>query len=440
MSLLVVGLSHRSAPVPLLERAAVSGDALVKLLHDVRDAEHVAEAMVVSTCNRVEIYAEVGKFHGGLADVSELLARHSGVAFDVLVRHLYVHYEDRAVQHLFTVAPGLDSMVVGESHILGQVRGALRLAQREGTVGGMLDGLIQHALRVGKRVHAETGIDRAGPTLVSVGLGRAERELGSLDGRIAVIVGAGSMSALVAAALRRSGADVVVANRTYDRARRLAARTDARAVPLSTLESVMADAALVVSSTGAQGVVISKPLVARVLPAREGRPLYLLDLALPRDVQPAVGQLDGVTLVDLEGLRARGAEAASAEDVEAARRIVAEEVAAFEGQQRAASVSPTVVALRSRAAKLVDAELVRLSGRLPEMDDGAREEVARTVRRVVDKLLHAPTVRVKELASSPGGDGYAEALRELFGLDPTTPEAVARPDVSTDVSAEGERQ
>ncbi len=436
MSVLVVGLSHRTAPMSLLERVAPSERVQGSFLREAADHEHVAESMVVSTCNRVEVYAEVTRFHGGVGGVSELMARHCALTLEELTPHLYVHYEDRAVQHMFAVACGLDSMVVGESQILGQVRAALRTAQEAGTVGRALDGLVQHALRVGKRAHAETGIDRAGPSLVSVGLGVVARELSGLAGRRVLVAGAGSMSALAATTLAREGAEVVVANRTPQRGRRLAESVGGRPTSLDRIEGEMQAADAVVSSTGATETVISADLVSRVHGRRGGRALVFLDLALPRDVQPAVGGLPATTLVDLESLRAAGGDASSAADIDAVREIVAEEVASYLGEQRAAQVAPTVVALRSKASELVEAELVRLSGRLPELDERAVKEVGQAVRRVVGKLLHEPTVRVKELASSPGGDAYATALRELFDLDPETPEAVTR----ADIPAREERQ
>ncbi|MBE3008687.1 glutamyl-tRNA reductase [Microbispora sp. NEAU-D428] len=425
MSVLVVGLSHRTTPVALLERVTVSGDALVKLLHDVQSDENVSEALVVSTCNRVEVYAVVDRFHGGVTAVTNMLAAHSGLPQETLARHLYVHYEDRAVQHLFTVACGLDSMVIGEGQILGQIRTALRLAQEEGTAGTTLNELAQHALRVGKRAHADTGIDRAGASLVGVGLTLAERVLGPITGRRALVVGAGSMSSLSAATLFRAGVtDVVIANRTRERAERLAETVGGRAADLADVPAELAEADLVISCVGAG----TRTITPETIGDRD-KPLFVLDLALPHDVDPGVRDLPGVTLVDLKSMQQDGvgdvSDGGRAEAICEVRRIVAEEVAAYLDAARAALVTPTVVALRSKAAGVVEAEMGRLLSRLPDIDGRMRDEITQTVRRVVDKLLHEPTVRVKRLAASPGGDQYAEALRELFGLDPKTPDAVS---------------
>ena len=301
MSVLVVGLSHRSAPVPVLERAAVSGDALGKLLRDVFHAEHVAGTFTVSTCNRVEVYAEVDKFHAGVSVICEMLARHSGVALPELTPHLYVHYEDRAVQHLLSMTCGLESMVVGESQILGQVRRALALARKHQTIGRTLDDLGTLALRTAKRAHTQTGIDRAGANLVTVGAGLAAARLARtgatpddaapLHGRTVLVVGAGSMSALaVATAARLGAAGIVVANRTRERAERLAASVGGSTAELHDLRPALAAADLVISCTGAAGLVITADMVTAALgerqPAGGTRPLVLLDLALPRDVDP----------------------------------------------------------------------------------------------------------------------------------------------------------
>ena len=438
MSVLVVGLSHRSAPVELLERVALHGSDVTKLLDDVLSSSHATEAMVLSTCNRVEVYAEVDKFHGGLVQTSELLSRRTGVDLEELTPHLYVHYEDRAVSHLFSVACGLDSMVVGESQVLGQVRVALRSAQDAGSAGRQLGALAQQALRVGKRARTETGIDRAGRSLVTAGLDEAVRVLGPLDGTEVLVVGAGSMSALAATVAAHAGAArVVVANRTLSHAERVAASVGGEAVPLSELPAALAAADLVVSCTGAVGHVLDAGSLGTAIRARPGRPLVVLDQALPRDVDPEAHHLPGVTVIDLETLAAALSTSEHAADVEATREIVAEEVVAFLGWQRAVSVAPTVVALRDMADGVVQSELVRLTGRLPELDDRSRAEIEHTVARVVDKLLHAPTVRVKQLAEEPGGQSYADALNKLFGLDPKAVEAVTRADVSPDAAGGG---
>ena len=430
MSALVVGLSHHTAPVTVLERAALSADAVEKLLADVHSAEHICEAVAVVTCNRVELYADVATFHGGVDEISSLLARHVQADLAELTSHLYVHYEEAAVSHLFHVASGLDSMVVGESQILGQVREAYRRAQAAETVGRVLQALFPAALRVGKRCHAETGIDSAGRSVVTVGL--AAVAPAGVAGSQALVVGAGSMAALAASTLVREGADVVVASRSADRAERLAGIVGGRAIELSRLSRALVDVDVVVSCTGAAEVVLTADMVEAAVRERGARPLRVLDVALPRDVDLAVHALPGVVAADLATLAGRHDLAAAAEDVAAVRAIVADELAAFAGARRQAQVAPTVVALRAMADDVVASELARMGSRLPDLDARALEEITKTVRRVVDKLLHAPTVRIKELAAEPDGASYESALRELFALDPRAVEAVVRPTLELD--------
>lgn len=431
MSLLVVGMSHRSAPVEVLERAAVGADEIPKLLDEMLHGSHVTEVMMLSTCNRIEVYAVVDAFHGGLADVSSVLGRHAALPLTELTEHLYVHYAGSAVQHLFAVAAGLDSMVIGEAQILGQLRAAYAAADTAGTVGRTLHELSQQALRVGKRVHTRTGIDAAGASVVSEALTVAAQTLGDLGGVRAVVVGAGAMGALTAAHLRRAGAqEIVVLNRSAERAQRLVENTrrtgtPARHAPLEALADELTTADLLVASTGAVGTVVARETVAAAMVARDGRPLAVIDLGLPRDVDPGVAALPGVSVVDLVSLQARLAPRAHGEAVAAAQELVAEEAQAYLAAQRSAEVTPTVTALRRRASEVVDGELLRLDSRLPELDPAVREEFVRSVRRVVDKLLHTPTVQVKRLAEGPDGSSYAHALRELFELDPQTPAAVA---------------
>ena len=384
MSVLVVGLSHKSAPVATLERAAVSGDTLTKLLRDVVQAEPVAEAFVVSTCNRVEVYADVDRFHAGVTAICELLARHCGLPSPELTQHLYVHYEDRAVGHLLAVAAGLDSMVVGEDQILGQVRAAVKLAAEHGTAGRVLDELGRLALHAGKRARAETAIGRAGLSLLTAAVELAAARLGpprpgpedehdplagrdTLAGRDVLIVGAGSMSALATATAARSGAaSIAVANRTREHAERLAASVTATATTvtgLTDLPAAMAAADVVISCTGAAGQVITGDMVSAALAARsKGQgSLVIMDLAMPRDVEPAVAGLPGVVLIGMDQL-SEHAGAIRDDDVAAVRAILEAELAAYQSAMDAARVAPTVVALRAKAAKVVDAELARLAG------------------------------------------------------------------------------
>ncbi|MFD8014429.1 glutamyl-tRNA reductase [Streptomyces sp. NPDC058955] len=441
MSLLVVGLSHRSAPVSILERASLPSDTQAKLLQDSLAAEPAAEATVLATCNRIELYADVDKFHAGVAELSTLLAQHSGVGLEELTPYLYVHYEDRAVHHLFSVACGLDSMVVGEGQILGQIKDALALGQDLHTAGRLLNDLFQQALRVGKRAHSETGIDRAGQSLVTFGLEQLAQDTGVESwarGKKALVIGAGSMSSLAAATLARAGvAEIVIANRTLARAERLAeilaepggTGVAARAAEMVAVGDELGRADIVVSCTGATGLVLTGDAIEAAAAHRD-EPLYLLDLAMPRDIDAAAHRIPGVRLVDIESLADASADAPMANDVDQVRGIVSDEVAAFGAAQRAAHITPTVVALRTMAADVVASEVARLEGRLPGLDDKQRAEITQTVRRVVDKLLHAPTVRVKQLASEPGGAGYADALRTLFDLDPETVASVSRADLN----------
>jgi glutamyl-tRNA reductase len=362
------------------------------------------------------------------------------------------------------VAAGLDSMVVGESQILGQVRQAIAMAREQGTLSRPLDALGTLALRAAKRAHAETGIDRAGANLVSVGMGlAAERLLAGgppapartgdpsaplalLAGRSVLVVGAGSMSSLAAATAHRLGAaSIVVANRTQARAQQLAASVSGSTASLADLPGALADADLVISCTGAAGLVITAGMVSTALRLRAGgmgagtRPLVLLDLALPHDVDRGAAGLAGVSVLGLDSLEDAGLAdaAAHADDVAAARAIVAEELAARVSARHAARVSPTVIALRAKAAEVVEAELDRLTGKLGTLDERAKAEISLAMQRVAHKLLHAPTVRVKELAGSPGGDSYEAALRVLFDLDQGAIDSVTRADADLTLGGAG---
>ena len=430
MSVVVLGLSHRSAPMALLEAVALDPARAAALATAVRGGENVSETVVLATCNRVEIYAVAATFHGAVTEISDALAAVSGVPLAVLREHLYVHYQDRAITHVFSVACGLDSMAVGEGQILGQLRSALRLAQKRGQAGATLNTLFQQALRVGKRAHAETGIDGVSVSMVEAGLRHSADVRGPLADTRVLVVGAGSMSSLAATTISRLGsADLVIINRTLAKAEHLAVATGGRALPLHDLGPALSHADLVISCTGAVGHVITAETLAAAAVSRTGGPQVLIDLALPRDVAPDVADLPGVHVVGLEELgQALAADGTFAPDVKAVRDLVVAEVAAYLTSRRAHEVAPTVRALRSRAAAVVAAELARLNQRLPEdLSKDSRAEIQLTVHRVVEKLLHTPTIRVKELAGDEKGGDYTQALRELFDLDPHDIAAVSAP-------------
>ncbi|WP_176475017.1 glutamyl-tRNA reductase [Dietzia natronolimnaea] len=439
MSILLVGLSHHSAPVALLESVAVAEADRDALTESLIGGRHVDEAMIVTTCNRVEVYAAVEAFHPALDDVVDLLSRHSGLSAEELSRHLYVRYSESAAEHLFSVASGLDSMVVGEQQIIGQIRTAYQSASDIGAAGTTLHRLAQQALHVGKRVHTETGIDSAGSSVVSVALDRAAELLAAgdsagtttaspspssrrLDGRRAVVLGAGAMGGLAVAHLGRAGiSHIDVTNRTPDRADRLSeiardSGTPASAFPMEDLADGIAAADILFTCTGAVGAVVTLGDVHTALARRgPGRPLVICDLGMPRDVDPSVSGLPGVTVLGIEELNADPATSAAAAD--AARTIVDTELAAYTQAERMAGVGPLIGQLRGRGGQVVAAEMRRLESRLPDLDDRVRDEVANTVRRVVDKLLHPPTVRFKELAAQPDGENLAAVVRTLFDLD-----------------------
>lgn len=438
MSVLVVGLSHHSAPMELLEQAALADEGVRDLEAAVHGSDHVAESLVLSTCNRLEVVVEADTFHGALTEVTESLSRVIGLPGDALSPHLYVHYDERAVSHLFSLACGLDSMAVGESQILGQLRAALTRAQHAGHLGTVLNPVLQQALRVGKRAHAETTIDQVSRSLVALGLDRAARVLPDLTASRVVVVGAGAMSGLVVATLVRGGLDdVTVVNRTRARADRLAATHGVRSEDWAELDRLVGGADLVVTGTGAVGHVVGLDLLtrARTEQGRAGAPMVLLDLALPRDVDPGVTRLAGVHLWGLAELHAElqaaeGADGATGEVEQAVgdvRAIVAGEVATHLADRRAARLAPTIAALKTKATQVIGDELDRLERRIPDLGGEEREEIRQTIRRVVDKLLHTPVVRAKQGGTEIRAGDLGEAFRELFDLDPYDAAAVSSP-------------
>ncbi|WP_256841405.1 glutamyl-tRNA reductase [Ornithinimicrobium cryptoxanthini] len=432
MSLLVVGISHRSAPLELLEQVSLDGARSSALATGVAGLEDVNEALVLTTCNRTEVYADVLGFHGAVAQVGRAIATSSGVPLDVLTDHLYVHYEDRAVDHLFSLACGLESMALGESEILGQLREALRTGQEHAQLGAQLNPLFQQALRVGKRAHTETGLDQVARSLVGMGLDRARTLLGPLEEVRALVIGAGAMSGLAAASMVRAGVrGVHVLNRTPGRAVRLARTHGGEAHDWSALPEQLSRADLVITCTGATDHVITHDVLDRAGRADAGsRPLVVVDLAMPRDVAPEVADSPGVSvwsLAELHGEHAQTDDSPETTTVLATvRELVTGEVAAYLATRRTAQVAPTLAVMRSRAAAVADAELARLDEKLPDLSETERAQVHQSVRRIVGKLLHTPTVRAKERAAQDADGSYVEMLRELFDLDPRATAAVDR--------------
>ncbi|BBH64909.1 glutamyl-tRNA reductase [Actinoplanes sp. OR16] len=435
MNLLSIGASYRTADVAALERLAIPESAVPGLLQKLVAQPYVGEAVVVSTCNRVEVYAAVSGFHGGLGDICNVLSEHSGIPASELAGHLYVHYGEAAVQHSFRVSSGLDSMVVGEAQILGQLRDAYHAATEVDSAGRLLHELMQQALRVGKRAHAETGIDKAGQSVVTAALDVAADHLGGdLTGKSALVIGAGAMGALSVATLTRTGVGPLrITNRSLERADRLAEAYGATAVPFEELETALGEVDIVVSATASTEPVLTRGRLEAALAARaggSGLPLIVLDLAVPRDVAPDAGDLPGLVVVDIDGLATSRRALPAAAETAAVEQIVAGEVDNFLGWLRGAEIAPTVAALRTRAEEVVSAEMRKLVSRRPDFTEEQRADVSRTLHRVVQQLLHSPTVRVRQLAAEPGGDQYAALLRELFDLDvPLATHANAVPEI-----------
>jgi glutamyl-tRNA reductase len=420
VSVVVIGLNHRTVPLDLLERMTIDESRLGKALHDVASREHVSEAVVLSTCNRTEIYVVAEKFHGAYADVRDFLSEMAFLPPEDFSDHLYVSYDEEAAAHLFAVTSGLDSAVIGEAEILGQVRNAWTRAQEEGTVGTSLNLMFRHALEVGKRARTETGISRHIASVSTAAVAMAAQRLGSLEGRSILVLGAGDMGEGMVRSLVGAGvADVRIANRTWDRAVELADRLGGRAVGLADVEVALGQVDLLLTSTGASSLMLEHSDLARVMGQRTGRPLLVVDVAVPRDVDPSAGTLDGITLLDMDDLR-DFAEAGMVErrrEVAAVRRMVDEEVARFTAVATAQEVAPLVSALHDRGEAVRTAELERFRSRLAELDDRQLEAVEALTHGIVAKLLHHPTVGLKDAAGTARGERLAEALRDLFKLE-----------------------
>lgn len=425
---MLVGVSHQSAPMDLLDDIAAHLPDDAQLRRDILGSDYVAETMIVRTCNRIEVVADVARFHGSVQDIARNISKHTSISLDELTPHLYVHFEDRAVHHLFAVSSGLDSMIVGEQQILGQVRSSLKHAQDSGSAGRVLNEVGQSALRVGKRVHSETGIDRHGASVVSVALEEASQSLDDISSARVLVVGAGAMGVLAVQTLQGLGAsDISITSRTSEKSHAVAAERGIKAVELAELPAALAAKDLVITATGAHGYTIDVAMAEAAVATRAEGQLVLVDLALPHDVDPECAELPQVVRIDLGDLAEAPGSQASQADLSAAWQIVDEEVSEFVIAQAALKVEPIVVSLRAKADGVLESELNRLRLKHPEMSEEFAEAVEQAMRRTMSNLLHTPTVRIKQFASDPEGLKYAEALHTLFDLDPEAVDFVAQP-------------
>jgi glutamyl-tRNA reductase len=419
VSVVVIGLNHRIAPLEILERTSVDGASLPKALDDLCARANITEAVLLSTCNRTEVYVVAERFHGAYSDVRDFIAHHAGLRPDELTYHLYSHFDEGAASHLFAVAAGLDSAVLGESEILGQVRDAWEVAKGHGTARSTLNALFRQALEVGKRVRTETGLSRHTTSVSMAAVAMAGEHLGGLAGRRVLVLGAGDIGEGMAVALADAGVgEVLVANRTFDRADGLATRLGGRPVRLLELAEALTGVDVLLTSTGARSILVEHADLAPVMDARRDRPLLVVDVAVPRDVDPGVASIPGVTLLDIDDLRtfADKGVAERRREVPAAQAIVEEEVGRWLDHSTAREVAPLITALREWAEDLRAGELDRAKARLDDLSPREREAVEAITRGIVAKLLHEPTVRLKEVAGTARGERLSEALRDLFAL------------------------
>lgn len=416
MTLLVLGLSHRTAPIDVLERLAVSAEAMPKALASVTQREHVLEAVVISTCNRVEVYANVTRYHGGITDLRDHLAEWGGLALDEFAHLAYDRYDRDAAEHLFTVASGLDSMVVGERQIHGQVRDSFATALEEGTAGTLLNRLFRQAIRVGRRSRAETDIGDGAASIVDLALATAAPTVPQRP-RV-LLIGAGKIGGMAGTRLAEDAAHLTIANRTPEKADMLAERIGGTSVGLDGIPGGLLDADLVVTSTDATTPVVEIEPLRQAMATRPDRPMVLVDLAVPRDVHPDAHTIPGVTVVDIAALRDVVAQGPTGDAVRAARQIVAEEADEFLTWTRGVQAGPTIAALRGRAEEVRLAEMERLQTKLAGLDDTQREAVNALTKGILNTLLHEPTIRLKGLVDAPDGERFVRALVHLFDLAP----------------------
>ena len=419
MSLVVIGLNHRTAPLDLLERMSIDDSRLTKALADLVDRPHVTEAVILSTCNRTEVYAYVEKFHGAYQDVREFLSAITYQPPELFADHLYTHYDQEVARHLFRVASGLDSAVVGENEVLGQVRRAWETSQHEHTAGPVLAPLFRHAVETGKRARTETTISRNIASVSQAAVAMARERLGSLEGASVLVLGAGEMGEGLVRSLGDAGVgSISVANRTWENAVELAGRVGGTAVRLGDVGAALVDVDLLLTSTGASSIMVEATELSALVERRNGRQLLIVDIAVPRDVDPAAGSISGITLLDMDDLRAF-ADSGIRErqrEVSAVESIIEQEVERYMAYATAREVAPLIAALHGRTDEIRDAEFERFAGRLQDLTPKEREAVEAIVQGVIGKMLYRPTVRLKDAAGTARGERLADALRDLFDL------------------------
>jgi glutamyl-tRNA reductase len=417
MSIVVIGVNHRTGPLSVLERLTIDPTDIAKAVVGLAARDNLREVAVLSTCNRTEVYAVAERFHGAYADIRDFMCELGTLRPDELHPHLYSQHDEAAAQHLFEVAAGLDSAVLGESEILGQVRTAWQVAKDEGAVRSTLDLLFRHALSVGKRARSETSISRGTSSISHAAVELVSDRLGPLDGRNVLVVGAGDMGVGVATALHKAGAGAItVCNRTPQRGSHLAGRVGGRAIGLDRVGEALARADVVVACTASGQSVVTRDDVAAN--KRDGAPMLIVDIAVPRSVDRSVAELDGLTVLDLDDLRDwadRGIALRSGE-VDNVRAIVTAEVEQFSMEVTARQAAPLVAQLHERAEAMRTKEVARFAGRLGELDDDERDTVEALTRAIVAKLLHGPSVRLRNDAGTPKGERNAAAVSDLFDL------------------------
>ncbi len=421
MSVVVVGLNHRTTPLRVLEAMTVPPAQAPKALHDLAGGDHLSEVVIVSTCLRTEVYADAGRFHAAVSEIRNFFSEWSGMPPETFSDQLYSYFDETAAAHLFKVAAGLDSAVLGESEILGQVGDAWDTAREESTAGPVMSALFRHALEVGKRVRSETAIARGTTSLSQAAVAVAAAEFGTLSGKTTLVLGAGEMGESMAQALAGAldAGSLLVVNRTWSRATQLAARCGGRAIEWSAMPAALVEADVLLASTGSPDVLLVAADLESVLAQRHGRPLLIVDIAVPRDVDPAVGTLPGVTLLDMDDLTASAAVAVAGrrQEVPQAEAIVADELERYLDVAAQRHVAPLVAALHERGEAIRAGELSRFRNRLAGLDPAQAAAVDALTRGIVAKLLHEPTVNVKAGAGTPAGEQLAQGLQRLFELD-----------------------